>query len=220
MNRPPSTPQYDAIGGAGLRFFGQVSASIAHEIKNVLAIINENTGLLEDLSFAARRGSAIDPERLNKACGQFSKQIQRADEIIRNMSRFAHSVDHFEGQIDLHELTVLVTTLAGRLAAMRKLTLRVEQPAMPVMLSSNPFLLQNCIWMCLEFAFGLTGPGGQLLLKPGREPSGITLRIGGIDRLDHDQLAHLPQGYKDLETALGIRSAVAPDTAELILQLT
>ena len=39
----------------GLQFFGKVSASIAHEIKNVLAIINENAGLLEDLTFAARK---------------------------------------------------------------------------------------------------------------------------------------------------------------------
>ena len=39
---------YDSIGGSGLQFFGKVSASISHELKNVLAIINENAGLLED----------------------------------------------------------------------------------------------------------------------------------------------------------------------------
>ena len=40
--------QWDIIGGEGLQFFGKMSASISHEIKNVLAIINENTGLIED----------------------------------------------------------------------------------------------------------------------------------------------------------------------------
>ena len=34
----------------GLQFFGKMTASISHEIKNVLAIINENAGLLEDLA--------------------------------------------------------------------------------------------------------------------------------------------------------------------------
>ena len=34
--------QWDIIGGEGLQFFGKMSASISHEIKNVLAIINEN----------------------------------------------------------------------------------------------------------------------------------------------------------------------------------
>ena len=128
MNNDDRNIQYDAIGGAGLRFFGKVSASIAHEMKNVLAIINENAGLLEDLTFAAQRGKAIDPERLNKACRQFTKQIHRADGILKNMSRFAHSVDDFSGQIDLHDLAGLVGDLAGRPAAMRKLVIEVEPP--------------------------------------------------------------------------------------------
>ena len=42
----------------GLQFFGRMSASISHEIKNVLAIINENAGLLEDFSLMADRGGA------------------------------------------------------------------------------------------------------------------------------------------------------------------
>ena len=73
--------QYDTIGESGLQFFGKVSASISHELKNVLAIINENAGLLEDLTLAAQRGKAIDPERLNRTAGNFLKQIHRAHNI-------------------------------------------------------------------------------------------------------------------------------------------
>ena len=36
------------IAREGFQFFGKMSASISHEIKNALAIINENAGLLED----------------------------------------------------------------------------------------------------------------------------------------------------------------------------
>ena len=39
-----------------LQFFGRVSASISHELKNVLAIINENAGLLEDFTLMGDRG--------------------------------------------------------------------------------------------------------------------------------------------------------------------
>ncbi|MDP3479263.1 MAG: hypothetical protein Q8R88_05790 [Desulfoprunum sp.] len=211
--------QYDAIGGAGLRFFGKVSASIAHELKNVLAIINENAGLLEDLSFAAQRGSAIDPERLNRACRQFTKQINRADGIMKNMSRFAHSVDHFASQVDLHELAGLVANLAGRLAAMKKLAIEVEQPNAPVVFSGNPFLLQNLIWLCLEFAFGATGAGGTLLLTPGKDNTGITLRIGGIDGLDDNFAGRMPAGHEALLAALGAKLSADTTTNELILQL-
>ncbi|MFH0785756.1 MAG: sensor histidine kinase [Pseudomonadota bacterium] len=212
--------QYDAIGEAGLRFFGRVSASISHEIKNVLAIINENTGLLEDLSFAAKRGSAIDPERLNKACLQFTKQIQRADTIMKNMNRFAHSVDQFNSQVDLHELTDLVANLAGRLAAMRKLTIQVEQPGTPVIYSGNPFLLQNLIWLCLEFAFGVASSGSTLILSPCKDDAGLSLRIGGIENLDPEFSSQLPTGISALQTALGAKLSADLHTKALILHLT
>lgn len=208
--------QYDAIGESGLRFFGKVSASIAHEIKNVLAIINENTGLLEDLSAAAQHGTTIDPGRLNKACQQFTKQIQRADRIMKNMSRFAHSVDEFSGQINLHELTVLVANLVGRLAAMRTLTIQVEPPPTPVIFPGNPFAVQNLVWICLEFAFETASAGSTLLLTPSKEGNNITLRMGGIDNLSDGLAAE----NKDLILALGAELSVDYNTKELILHLT
>ncbi len=210
---------YDAIGEAGLRFFGKVSASIAHEIKNVLAIINENAGLLEDLTFAAQRGSAIDPERLSKVCGQFTKQIQRADGIMKNMSHFAHSVDVFDTRADLYEVTCLVANLAARLAAMRKLTIEVVPAKTLVLFTGNPFLLQNLIWLCLEFAFGATSAGSNLLLIPVNDDAGIALRIGGIDSLDAGFAGKMPTGYEDLLAALGAKLSANCNTKELILHL-
>ena len=210
---------YDAVGGAGLRFFGQVSASISHEIKNVLAIINENAGLLEDLSFAAQRGSAIDPARLDKACRQFSKQIQRADGIMKNMSRFAHSVDVFETQVDLYELTSLVAALAGRPAAMRKLVIEVEAPKTPVVFTGNPFLLQNQIWLCLELAFKESGAGTTLRLTPMKDDSGVAaLRIGGFADLSEDLALHLAAEQGNVLAALGATLSVDSNNRELILR--
>ena len=43
-------PIMDSKEEAGLRFFGMMTASVSHEIKNVLAIINENAGLMSDLT--------------------------------------------------------------------------------------------------------------------------------------------------------------------------
>lgn len=212
--------EYDSIGESGLRFFGRVSASIAHELKNVLAIINENAGLLEDLTFAAQKGAAIDPERLGKACRQFNKQIHRADSIVKNMSYFAHSVDQFESQVNLHELAVLVGNLAGRLAAMRKLTIVVEPPETPVILKSNPFLLQNLVWLCLEFAFGATSAGETLRLMAGKQDGRMGLRISGLDGLDEGFSAQMPAGSVDLLDAIGARLEADMNKKELTLVLT
>ncbi len=219
MKNDPAPSEYDAISQAGLLFFGKVSASIAHEIKNVLAIINENTGLLEDLSFAAQRGSNIEPERLNKACQQFTKQIQRANDIMKNMSLFAHSVDTFKAQIDLHSLTELVVNLAGRLAAMRKLSLKVAVPSTPVVFTGNPFLLQNTIWQALEFAFKVTNSGGTLVFTPGKDDGGITLRMDGMDNLDNNFADLMPAGWENLLSTLGANVSADCGAKALILRL-
>lgn len=212
--------EYDSIGESGLRFFGKVSASIAHEIKNVLAIINENAGLLEDLTYAAQKGAAIDPERLSKACRQFSKQINRADQIVKNMSRFAHSVDQFKAQVNLHELAVLVGSLAGRLAAMRKLTIVVEPPEVVVMIDTNPFLLQNLLWLCLEYALGATIAGGEVRLVAEKHERRICIRITGVDGLNQDFSAQMPAGHADLLNAIGGQLVADISKNELTLVLT
>ena len=48
----------DPLGEAGLRFYSKVSASISHEIKNSLAVINESAGYLEDVTLMAKKGKA------------------------------------------------------------------------------------------------------------------------------------------------------------------
>ena len=45
----------------GLRFFGKITASVTHEIKNALATINENAGLMTDYIEMAARGRPLEP---------------------------------------------------------------------------------------------------------------------------------------------------------------
>ena len=79
---------WDIIGKEGLQFFGKISASISHEIKNVLAIINENAGLLEDFTLMAEKGRPIDMERFKTVAGKIRGQVGRADGIVKNFNRF------------------------------------------------------------------------------------------------------------------------------------
>ena len=212
--------QYDSIGESGLQFFGKVSASISHELKNILAIINENAGLLEDLTFAAQRGKAIDPDKLNRTAQNFLKQINRADEILKNMNRFAHSIDQFSAQVNLRDLIELVVNLTRRPAAMRKVILEMSMPQEPLSLTTNPFLLENLVWLCLQFAISATSAGQTLILTPEKTATGFCLHITGIDKLVDTFPAQMPAGHEQILTALGAR--LTPDIScnRLTLQLT
>ena len=145
------------IADTGLRFFGEMSASISHEIKNVLAIVNENAGLLEDFSFAADRGIPIDPARLKAMADAVRKQVGRADGIIKNMNRLAHSIDQTFTIVELNETIHLLVGLTDRFSVMRGVQVDLQLPENPVKFQTAPFFLMNLLWLCLDFSMSASG---------------------------------------------------------------
>jgi len=174
------TYRLESVGEAGLQFFGKMSASISHEIKNVMAIINESAGLMEDLTVLAEKGMPVDPQRLKTHAGKIMSQIRRADEIIKNMNRFAHSVDQGVKSIDLGESVALVATLSERFAAMRGITLNLNTPSKGITLRTNPFLLMNLMYLCLEFVMDMAGAGKTVGLTSEQEKGVGRVRLRGL----------------------------------------
>ena len=78
------------------------------------------------------------------------KQVQRADGLVKKMNRFAHSADEAKN-FRLGGGIELVISLVQRLAAMREARVDLVMPDHPVMGVTNLFLLENIIWLCLEF---------------------------------------------------------------------
>ena len=154
-------PRTEHVERQGIRFFGRVAASISHELKNVLAIINENAGLLGDYASLADKGSPVDSERLARISRQLGQQVQRADGIVRNLHRLAHSTDTTLASIDLHELMLLLATLHAPLAKVRGVALAIHPVATAALVNNDPFLLETLAGACLEFA--LHHPAGDRL---------------------------------------------------------
>ncbi|WP_051327980.1 histidine kinase dimerization/phospho-acceptor domain-containing protein [Desulfatirhabdium butyrativorans] len=150
MTSDASSPLFHDPGECGLHFFGAVSASISHELKNALAIINEHAGLLEDLSALAERGRPVDPQRLQKVSANIARQVQRADGIIRNMNRFAHSIDAPVNTVDVPDILRFVAGLTERKATMAGVVLNVVPETAPFSAQTRPFFLLNLLWICLK----------------------------------------------------------------------
>lgn len=152
-----------ALAEEGLRFFGKVSAVISHEVNNVLAIINENNGLLEDFIFMARESERpLEPDRIAESAAAIARQVTRANLIIKKMNRFAHSIDESVKRVDLGEELELFTALAQRVAAAKEIGLQPAPQSM--VLSTSPFLLLHLLWRCLAFALETVCPGTELKL--------------------------------------------------------
>ncbi|WP_157067533.1 hypothetical protein [Desulfosarcina cetonica] len=106
----------DLFGYDSLAFFGRVNASISHELKNIMAIISETAGLLSDLSAMAQAGTPISADMITSSTESIIEEIQRGFTTIRQMNRFAHSVDTPVVSIDLMEILDLVRNLSEYLS--------------------------------------------------------------------------------------------------------
>jgi K+-sensing histidine kinase KdpD len=171
------------IGRTGLEFFGKMCASISHDLKNVLAVVNENAGLLEDLCLMADRGKRIDTARLKRLAVDVKAQVRHGDGIISGMNRFAHSVDSTAVRWDLLEAMELLAALSLRFVSMQGLAFKVSRPSDRAAVTTLPFLLLNLLWLCLEHAMTLAGDGRTVELTAERTADGACFRFCNLQGL-------------------------------------
>jgi signal transduction histidine kinase len=212
---------WELIGKAGLVFFGKMVASISHEIKNVLAITNENAGLLEDITLMAEKGMPMDPEKLKTLAGRIKKQIRRADEIVKNMNKFAHSVDKSLMSVDLGELLQSVAALSDRFASMRGVTLEPESMGISPRITTNPFLLENLVWLCTDFVMDMAGRGKTVRLIAEKTENGGRIRFTQLEALGEVPAEKFPgEVEKALLEALKAQMTKDVEARELVLSIS
>jgi signal transduction histidine kinase len=144
-----------------LAFFGKVNASISHELKNILAIISEAAGLLNDLTEMAAKGKDVELDMLRTCSRDIVDEIQRGFATIKQMNTFSHSVDEPLKSVNLIEVLKLMINLAGFLSFAGKVRFEPPQQAAPTVLTC-PFRLQNLIYQALVFAFESAGPEAEI----------------------------------------------------------
>lgn len=133
-----------------LAFMGKVNASLSHEIKNTLAIINESVGLMGDLLGKEPPADWEAYPRLKSIIASIEEQVQRSGAIIKRLNRFAHSTDKPVAAVDLNELVEEITTLAQRFARLRGVKLEVKLASEPLVIHSDPFRIQQVIFAFIE----------------------------------------------------------------------
>lgn len=135
----------------GIRFFGTLSAAVTHDMKNFLAIINENAGLLGDLGARALNGPVpMDPQKAALISEKIKKQVIRADVMVKQFNRFSHSMDHAMETVDMEEVVLLVAGLAERIIRHHDVTLTVTPAPFPCRIQAHRFDLLHLIFRAVE----------------------------------------------------------------------
>jgi light-regulated signal transduction histidine kinase (bacteriophytochrome) len=206
------------IEETGLQFFGKLSAAVSHDLKNVLSIINEKAGLLEDFCEMARRGKAIDTDRINTVAAQVRGQVERADQIIRCFNRFAHSADHPIAAADLGEMSVTLVQLAQRLLASLSVSAVVQPTDEPAVITTRPLMAQSLIWACIQWVAAHLGDSKEISIAVRRSDEGACVLIGPVANPQGEGVdAELLAATEDAREAL--KAEILTDAAAGRLQI-
>ncbi len=136
----------------GLTFFGKVTAGQSHEVTNVLNIINELAGLQQDVLEVAELGKPVNVQKLKELGDKIQFQVKRGAMIIRNINRFAHSVDSSFAMFDVKEVISRTVFLAERWTRLNNVALTADLPEETTALENSPFFFQQAVFLCIDAA--------------------------------------------------------------------
>jgi signal transduction histidine kinase len=207
-------------GDGDLAFFGKITASLSHEINNVLSIINELSGLMGDLLEASSRGKALDPEKLALQVEKIAAQILRGERLIKRLNSFSHSVDRPIKTFSLNELLNDIFFLSERFATLKGISLRLSIPDDTLSIENNPFKLQKAVFAILEtlFASASTGAIVKLSCSGTAESSEIAV-VCESETVTEIFPASSQKEVSDLVEYLGGKTAFSTDDKGCIIKL-
>ncbi|MFC1816780.1 hypothetical protein ACFL0M_12795 [Thermodesulfobacteriota bacterium] len=167
------------ICAEGLSFFGKTNRLISHELKNILAIISETLGLLDELVELSGKGMELKPERLRSMSDSIIEEVERANTVIRCMNTLAHSVDKFITEVDIGQALSLVVELSHLDSAFRKTKLRLVKSETQVIYTS-PLFLEMLIYQVLNYALRGAGPEGEIRISFDCKDNDARITFSGI----------------------------------------
>jgi signal transduction histidine kinase len=161
--------QPDARLFSMLEFVGRVTASATHEIKNELAVINEQSRLLQEMLAMARQGREVDPARMEQLIGRVVARVGQADQAVRRLNAFAHTADLERTSTNLEEILAALLRFFERIASLKGVALEFDAGQTHGDMPIRPILLEQAVWTCLDIAVRQAEKGSKLRMSPKRE---------------------------------------------------
>jgi len=171
----------------GLSFFGKTNRLISHELKNVLAIMSETMGLMDELTKLSEKGRQLEPGKLSSLSESIIEEVERANTIIRNMNAFGHSVDEIITDVDIRQSLTLVMGLCQLDPALRKIKTRLADGA-PCTVHTSPFLLNMLLHHLLKSCLRASGQEDDILISLDCGQNEMQILFSGITSSVFDEL--------------------------------
>jgi signal transduction histidine kinase len=183
-----------------LSAIGQLSASLAHEIRNPLASIDGAANLIES--------SQTSEETRQGSLAIIHKEIQRLNRLLTNLLDFARPRKPEFQPVDPSRLIDSIINLAGPSAEQRGISLRKEVPASVPAIECDPEQMKQVILnLTINAVQAMAGPGEVLIsAKPLNSSVIISVRDqgSGVAEENLDEIFNPFFTTKDAGTGLGL----------------
>jgi len=141
---------------------GRLSAGVAHEINNPLAIINEKAGLIKDL-FMLQRTYAED-SKLMELADAIIYSVERCAKITQRLLGFARHIDSKTQRVNIADVIHEVLGFLGKEAEYRSIAISVDaEPNIPA-IQSDRGRLQEVFLNLFNNSFAAMNDGGRLTI--------------------------------------------------------
>jgi signal transduction histidine kinase len=152
-----------------IKFIGKITAGSTHEMKNVLATINESAGLMRDIIALSKDAAIPHREKFERALTVIEAQVQRGTELSTQLNRFAHRTDVPVAQTDLQDLLEHLAFLSQRFVRLKNATLNIEQTSQPLMIEVRPIRALMVLLGCIEYCLAHLPPGAEIIGAAGED---------------------------------------------------
>ncbi|MBS3754503.1 MAG: HAMP domain-containing histidine kinase [Desulfobacterales bacterium] len=135
-----------------LTFFGKMTANLTHEVKNVLAIIQESAGLMEDITAICPLTEKKYQEKFNRSMATIKQQLHRGIDLTTQFNRFAHTPDRASAELNLVDTVGQFCLLTERFARLKHIGLTAGEPPANerIRLTTNPVQFYMALFFSLE----------------------------------------------------------------------
>lgn len=167
-------------------FFGRMTASITHEMKNVLAIIREASGLMQDILAFSKDDVCPHEDRLKDALRTIDEQVKRGVELSSRLNRFAHDSEDLTKPVDLNDIVAHLVALSTRFAWLKKIDLGFAPSETAIAVRTCRISFQMALFAGIECCFAATPSGGRIdiQVETGNGEKRITISCQGTDLED------------------------------------
>ena len=161
-----------------LASLGEAACSIAHDLNNPLAIMNEEAGWLQDLLNSTDTHADVMRREFAASVEQVQIQIGRCREIARRMLTWTRNPEEPSGQVDINTLlTKTLYLVETELVATGVRVLKQLEPGLPLVMGSAAELRQVLLHLMKNALDAMKGTGGTLTITTVRAGDAVRASI-------------------------------------------